>query len=214
MKKLEVAHVQEIGISTPIKEVSEFLDKLDKHRIEQLPWPEFSYKPKAAFALVHNNDCLFLKFYVQEETARALYHNTHDPVYKDSCVEMFLSFNEEMEYYNFEFNLIGVCLSGYGGGRENRQLLPKTIIEEIKSFSEVRNKHKDQADIQWQLTLIIPVNVFYLHSISGLSGIKAKGNFFKCGDDLPKPHFLSWNPIKTEKPNFHLPEFFGELWFA
>jgi enamine deaminase RidA (YjgF/YER057c/UK114 family) len=24
-------------------------------------------------------------------------------------------------------------------------------------------------------------------------------------------HFLSWNPIKTETPNFHVPEFFGEI---
>ena len=36
----------------------------------------------------------------------------------------------------------------------------------------------------------------------------------KCGDDLTVPHFLSWNPIKTEKPDFHRPEFFGTVKFV
>ena len=26
-------------------------------------------------------------------------------------------------------------------------------------------------------------------------------------------HFLSWRPIRTEKPDFHRPEFFGEVTF-
>lgn len=38
-------------------------------------------------------------------------------------------------------------------------------------------------------------------------------NFYKCGDKLQTPHFLSWNPINLEKPNFHCPEFFGTLNF-
>ena len=25
-----------------------------------------------------------------------------------------------------------------------------------------------------------------------------RANFYKCGDELQKPHFLSWNPIKIE----------------
>ncbi|MBC7416687.1 MAG: hypothetical protein H7325_00845, partial [Pedobacter sp.] len=36
----------------------------------------------------------------------------------------------------------------------------------------------------------------------------------KCGDDLPKPHYLSWNPItNVAEPNFHLPEFFANAIF-
>jgi hypothetical protein len=36
-------------------------------------------------------------------------------------------------------------------------------------------------------------------------------NFYKCGDETPEPHFLSWNPIDLPKPNFHVPQFFGQL---
>ena len=38
-------------------------------------------------------------------------------------------------------------------------------------------------------------------------------NLYKCGYNLSHPHFLSWRPIRTEKPYFHRPEFFGEVTF-
>ena len=41
-----------------------------------------------------------------------------------------------------------------------------------------------------------------------------KANFYKCGDKLSVPHYLSWNPVTTEKPDFHRPEYFGLLEFA
>ena len=37
---------------------------------------------------------------------------------------------------------------------------------------------------------------------------------YKCGDELPHPHFRSWKSIETEKPDFHRPEFFAEVAFA
>ena len=33
-------------------------------------------------------------------------------------------------------------------------------------------------------------------------------------DKTAHPHYLSWSPIGTEKPDFHRPEFFGELVLA
>ena len=36
-------------------------------------------------------------------------------------------------------------------------------------------------------------------------------NFYKCGDKTDTPHFLSWNPVEVASPDFHRPEFFGEL---
>lgn len=33
-------------------------------------------------------------------------------------------------------------------------------------------------------------------------------NFYKCGDDLPAPYYLSWNKIIAPKPDFHYPDFF------
>lgn len=44
--------------------------------------------------------------------------------------------------------------------------------------------------------------------------VALRGNFYKCGDLTAEPHYLSWSPIAFERPNFHLPEFFGELLLA
>jgi hypothetical protein len=67
--------------------------------------------------------------------------------------------------------------------------------------------------VYWELSVAIPSNVFIHHLIPSLSGQKGRVNFHKCGDQLPVPHFLAWNNIQSAEPNFHLPEFFGEIYF-
>ena len=41
--------------------------------------------------------------------------------------------------------------------------------------------------------------------------VSVRANFYKCGDKTAHPHFLSWNPVVSSKPDFHRPECFGEL---
>ena len=38
-----------------------------------------------------------------------------------------------------------------------------------------------------------------------------RGNFYKCGDDAAFPHYGMWSPVLTGEPDFHRPEYFGEL---
>ena len=59
--------------------------------------------------------------------------------------------------------------------------------------------------------LVIPAECYFHHQITDLSGMTIRANFYKCGDKLQQPHFLSWNPISTPRPNFHVPQFFGTL---
>src|SRR3546814_9695772 len=61
------------------------------------------------------------------------------------------------------------------------------------------------------LLLHIPLAVFDAHVVGSLAGRRCTGNFYKCGDDLPEPHYVAWNPIDNPTPNFHLPQYFGEL---
>ena len=61
--------------------------------------------------------------------------------------------------------------------------------------------------------MAIPLSIFIHHSFSSLSGKEGRVNFYKCGDQLPVPHFVAWNNIQSAEPNFHLPEFFGEIYF-
>ncbi len=61
--------------------------------------------------------------------------------------------------------------------------------------------------------MAIPISIYSLSKFDSLGGRSVKANFYKCGDELPEPHYLSWNPINLEKPNFHTPDFFGDIYF-
>src|ERR1700752_419874 len=115
-----------------IEKVSAALDMGEKYVMANAPWSEFPYHPDVNFAIAHDGDNVFLKYYVEEENATARYNNTNDPVYKDSCVEFFIEFDDDKGYYNLEFNSAGACLAGFGRNKEDRILLPVELIEKIK----------------------------------------------------------------------------------
>jgi hypothetical protein len=128
-------------------------------------------------------------------------------------VEFFVSFGDEPGYYNFEFNCAGTCLLSFGEERANRKMTSANLIKSIAFQSSIKPATNKDASIGWELTLVIPFDAFQYHEITSMKGKKCRANFYKCGDDLPEPHFLAWNTINTEEPDFHRPEFFGNLEF-
>lgn len=216
MKKLQVPAIASNSRPVSPDSLSEVLDQLEKHPIAEMPWPAYAYRPDVSFSLAHFDEGIGLKYYVREQAVRAHYRQANDPVYRDSCVEFFLCFGDEKEYYNFEFNCLGTCLLGFGSGRAQRLPLQESVIAQIKRQATLISRSPTDGaapSFDWQLTLLIPVDVFSRHSIDSLSGMKARANFYKCGDDLPQPHYLAWNNIDTPQPDFHQPDFFGEVQF-
>ncbi|MFD3000129.1 carbohydrate-binding family 9-like protein [Pontibacter toksunensis] len=213
MTKIKASFIAAIDRHSSLTDISDSLDRLEKHTIGHHLWPASAAKPDVKFSIAHHSDCIFLKYYVTESTLRAVCLQPNDPVYQDSCVEFFISFEGDEGYYNLEFNCIGTCLMGYGADRHNRQLLPADVITRIKHLAVIQSASPSSASVlfSWQLTLMIPTEVF--SSISSLQGASAKANFYKCGDELPEPHFLAWSEIEAPAPDFHLPEFFGQLDF-
>lgn len=211
MKKIKVQYVTDNIEKNCLDNVSDLLDTFDKNKIQFEPWPGLNYKPKASFAIAHNSSNIFIKYFVEEKHIRALNIATNSPVHEDSCVEFFLSFDEDAAYYNIEFNCIGTALIGYGSSKNNRQLLETDVINSVLRKSLITSKNGE--GFEWQLTLIIPLSIFIHTPLKKLTDISCKANFYKCGDLLPEPHFMTWSDIIAEKPNFHLPRFFGNLVF-
>lgn len=207
-------HIPYIDLSfSAIEKISNKLDNHKKNTIHHSPW-ESTIDITADFAIAHSDEAILLKFFVTEEHVAAIYNQPNDAVYKDSCVEFFMAFPGDAAYYNFEFNCKGNCHVGFGESRENRTLIPLPLIKDIKtlaSFKTVYINHK--AMINWELSIAIPFSSMWRHVIKSLKNQEANMNFYKCGDDLPQPHYLCWNPIESSEPNFHLPEFFGEAIF-
>jgi hypothetical protein len=212
MKQLNVEQLENIDSTTEIKLVSFFLDGLKRNKIEQLPWTEYQYLPAVEFAIAYSTDGVFLKYYVTEKNIRATNSSINGPVWEDSCVEFFISFDGEASYYNFEFNCIGIALAGYGTSKYDRELLAHSLINQVKYQAVIDNDL--QNGIHWELTLSIPKGLFCYNEITKLAGKNCRANFYKCGDNLPTPHFVAWSGIQSAEPNFHLPEFFGDLHFV
>ena len=170
---------------------------------------------KASFGIACDSDNIYLRFQVEEYNIKAIYKKFNDPVYKDSCVEFFVSF-EDGYYYNLEFNCIGTVLGAYGKGRENRVPLDVKLlgsIQTIPSLGKGKIRVEDRKTL-WTLDIRIPKAVFNFSNLESFNNIRAYGNFYKCGDEQANPHYYSWSPITTENPDFHRPEYFAELKFA
>jgi Carbohydrate-binding family 9 len=211
MKRLRVAFQKNLKYADDIKEVSSFLDTIERKSLAFAPWPAYKYKPEVHFSISYTGDCLLLKYYVEEKHIRAHNGEPNAPVYQDSCVELFISFEDGEEYYNVEFNCIGAGRIGFGKEKKRRKLLPRQLISQIKSQVVIAKTEK--MTTRWELTLMIPFPVFCYHSFLSLKGLHARANFYKCGDRLPEPHFIAWSTILSAEPNFHLPQYFGTLVF-
>lgn len=170
-----------------------------------------------SFRIAHTKDAVLLHFKVKEASVRAKYGEDNGAVWTDSCVEFFSIPAGDGVYYNIECNCIGTILIGAGATRNGREHAPEEITSLVQRWASLGKEPFEErigdGDITWEVALIIPYAVFFKHQIHSLDGREIKANFYKCGDDLQTPHFLSWNPIVIEQPDFHRPDFFGMLEF-
>lgn len=182
--------------------------------IQLINWEEFSYKPKVQFRIGHIGKEIWLKYYVSENHLRAKETRTNGEVYKDSCVEFFIS-HDKVNYYNFEFSCIGTIHLAWGAGRHNRKFVDPQVVEKIAIKSTLGNEPFDakSGDYNWEMMIRIPVECFAYSELNSFQNLKAAANFYKCGEETAVTHYVTWNPVGTENPDYHRPEFFGKIQF-
>lgn len=208
----EIDHKEPISIDLAEKLLE---DNSELQTIATLNWPEYLYKPKVDFRIAYCQDQILLKYYVNEENIMAKETRVNGNVYRDSCVEFFISPDQNDIYYNFEFNCIGTPHVGYGKAGTKRSLIDPEILKLItvksslgnQSFSEITGGH------QWEIMIMIPKKCLAFDKDIVFKGLKANANFYKCGDDTSRPHYITWNPVRTEIPDYHQPKYFGEILF-
>lgn len=223
MKTLDIPRISARQVWA--SEIPMLMDKqgMDFQPIGHVCWPhDYPYAPRVAFRLAHADDGLLLHYHVEEETVKAVAEADNGSVWEDSCCEFFMApdMSEEKPsghelYYNFECNCCGTLLIGVGEGREGRQLASPDVLEQVDRWSTWGRGTlaERSAGGPWELALSIPYAAFFQHPGLTLAGKTVGANFYKCGDKLPKPHFLSWNPVEVPSPDFHRPDYFGRLHF-
>ena len=192
---------------------SEAVKKVE-HQISFQNWVD-APQVSAAFSIRHDNSSIYLYYRVEEPQVRAINKGFNSSVWEDSCVEFFIAFDGEKGYYNFEINAIGTLLGAYGPDRHQREWLSEDDLVQVRTSPSLGRMPIENLDehTTWTLEVNIPVRVLKFSQIDDLAGRDAHCNFYKCGDKLKQPHFLSWKQVILPTPDFHQPRFFGQLSF-
>ncbi|OGO91715.1 MAG: hypothetical protein A2Y17_13155 [Clostridiales bacterium GWF2_38_85] len=179
-------------------------DKVNIANIDKFVWGT-AYTPKTYAKLIYvKNKGLALRITCEEKNPKAVYTKFYEPVYKDSCVEMFVTF-DGVSYMNIEMNSNGATLIGFGSSRHGR-----THIDQLIPIPEVK---AEKSENTWNAEIFLPeADILKLYpDFKFESGARFKGNFYKCGDETEIEHYGMWSPVGTEKPDFHRPEYFGDF---
>ncbi|MGV3685885.1 MAG: carbohydrate-binding family 9-like protein [Daejeonella sp.] len=176
-----------------------------------------SFIPAAQAKMMYDEKNLYVIFRVNERFIKVVTDKINGPVWRDSAVEFFFSpdATEPLKYFNLETNGGGTPLLGYNGDRriqvdemdirkiEIAHTLPKLVDPEMTEPRE------------WVIEYRIPVLMLEAYSkiTRPAKGVEWRANFYKIAENTSNIHFLTWSVVKNDKPNFHLPRFFGTLKF-
>lgn len=215
MKTLKIPYLEALN-NIDVESAGDILEE-DGQRdaVEILNWStQYPYRPITNFTIARSNDSVFIKYNVHGSMIRAVYSNDQEPVNEDSCVEFFCQVPGNDKYMNFEFNCIGTCKASKRVSR-NKDVTPfsKEELAMIKRYPSLGRRAFNEMEgmFEWEVTVKIPLRIMGIDP--GNLPQKITGNFYKCADGTSYKHYVTWNPVKTEIPDFHRPEFFGELYF-
>ena len=197
---------------------------VEYNQIACVNWEGYNgdYNPDVKFRIAYTEKEIYLQYVVTENDIKAVYgEDAGSKPYTDSCVEFFAIPGEVGEYYNLEMNCIGKGTFAGGAQRTDRTRYGDDVLSQIRRESTLGSEafgtktyaENGEKPYTWKLTVALPVELYSLSEVKPLKGRSIKANFYKCGDDMPQKHYLSWHPIRIEKPNFHRPDHFGTLVF-
>ena len=187
----------------------EWWAKAEEAKVNCFTWAALTsnYRPETIARLGTDGASLFVFMETDETDLRAL-ANGFGFVHNDSCMEFFVSPDHtSTKYLNFEFNPLGAMYLSIGTSRYDRTPLP------VKNYRELFKVRTAIHCRGWNLEFKIPLLFLldYFPSLELKPGYVMRRNFYKCGDETPRPHYGSWSPINLEKPDFHCPDFFGAM---
>lgn len=188
----------------------------NKYYINKFPWGRPAVYPDAYAEISFEKDGILVHLFAQEQYILATVKEDNGPVYKDSCLEFFFCPcpNETNAYFNFEINPLGSLYVGFSatGKREDSHPIDFTI------FKEKIDIKVSFAEESWEASYKVPDELIrkYLPNYRCFEHGFISCNFYKCADDSIYPHYAVWNDIdsnKIVKPDFHLVEFFKEIFY-
>lgn len=176
--------------------------------------------PATEVKIAYDSSAVALIFRVEDRYVRAVASGYQDNVCCDSCVEFFFTPGSDISagYFNLEVNCGGTKLFHFQPEpRTDQVLIPEEDGDQIEVFHSLPRIVDPEITepITWTVACRIPFDILekYCSMVRPETDVVWRANFYKCATLTSHPHWLTWAPVDSEKPNFHVPGSFGELRF-
>ena len=213
MKNIKVPYIEKAETLTfdALDQVME--TEAAKDYISEVNWNAYPYKPTVSFRVARSATHLVIIYNVRGYDLRAVAPQDNGPVWEDSCCEFFVSHPEDGTYFNFELNCVGTLLAAKRRSRNDADMFgTEELSRVIRHTTLEKLAYEENGQIScWSTAIAIPFDLMGMDGANLPQSIRA--NFYKCADKTAHPHYLSWNRIEIPAPDFHRPDFFGELTF-
>jgi len=181
-------------------------------------WWTAGEKEQTVAKILWDSKNLYVGYRCADKHIAAEVLKRHGPVSLDDSVEIFISPNpaKPRNYYGFEMNVIGTMLNfiraDWYQGPFNSE--PEGV-RLATSHQSTRAKMNSPQDDYWILEIAIPFSNFEKDAAHTppRDGDVWRLNLNRAGGKT-NAQYSTWAPVKTEKPNFHVPEAFGEARFV
>ncbi len=178
------------------------------------------HAPSTEVKMLYDDNFIYVIFHVKEKYVKATATNINDYVYRDSGVEFFFTPSETIEdgYFNLETNCIGTPYF------KHQIIFQKDVLDvDVEDIKKIKIEHSLDTVIdteieeltEWTLEYKIPISMLkkYTKVTTPSPGVIWRANFYKTADATSNPHYITWNVVESDTPNFHLPKYFGIIKF-
>ena len=181
-------------------------EQIPTFAIDHVQWMD-DFGIRAGGQLCYDDENLYVRLFAVEDEIRAEYTAPLSPVFQDSCLEFFFGSDDYENYFNFEINPNGCLHIQTGPARGNRVSLVKGNDAE---YFDIRAQRTEDG---WEVAYRIPLEFLRVFWPDFAFTGDLRANAYKCGNMTVHKHYLTWNPVQSEKPDFHRPEDFGRMTF-
>ncbi len=188
------------------KPVEATIEQIDCHNDWQL-----DPVTKAWFTAWYDAEALHVAFHTYDAPLYCRHFGDQTPVSQDSCVEVFIQPHHGGEYWNFEFNVGCSVNASHRFERPKPTRLSSAEIATIlrRAVPEITTETIIPGNnSSWDFEVDIP---WALMNVTPEKGMHMRANFYACASEGDPHYCLSWSPIATPAPDYHRPEFFGEI---
>jgi hypothetical protein len=188
--------------------------------IEQNMGKAPKFKPHTEVKMTYDTANIYVIFQVHDRYVKSQVRNYNGNVSGDACVEFFFAPDPALpnQYFNLEVNAGGTPLLFY-------VTTPWTWFNKLDStdISQIEIAHSLPSildteitdPVTWTIEYRVPFTI--LKKFSRIAkpqpGAIWRANFYKTASQTSNPHWITWSYVNNPQPNFHLPQFFGNLIF-